>query len=113
MNREAYIEETKRELGDMFCYILAEADAEAIANYLWNNGHRKSNGWVKTTERPPDSNGYYLCYCRTSKVGSQENWEVKKLYWENNVWLLHKNSFTVFDTVSHWAEIPEAPTEGE
>lgn len=113
MNRETYIEVTKRELGDMFCYILAEADAEAIANYLWNNGHRKSNGWVNTIERPPDSNGYYLCYCRTSKVGSQENWEVKKLYWENNVWLLHKNSFTVFDTVSHWTEIPEAPTEGE
>ena len=42
MSREEFIKETKKKLCDKFDYLLAEADAEYISNFLWNETLQKT-----------------------------------------------------------------------
>lgn len=54
MSREEFIKETKKKLCDKFDYLLAEADAEYISNFLWNEGYRMEEKWISTTEMLPE-----------------------------------------------------------
>lgn len=67
--------------------------------------------WISVKDRLLEKNGSYLCYYMRSKIRDKENWEVKQLYWEHNVWLLSCYSLTVVNTVTHWTPLPEPPKE--
>ena len=67
--------------------------------------------WISVKDRLPEKNGSYLCYYMRSKIRDKENWEVKQLYWEHNVWLLSCYLLTVVNTVTHWTPLPEPPKE--
>ena len=69
--------------------------------------------WISVEDDKPKKNGYYLCWRMTSKCGGKEYWQIDKLYWEDNLWLMHHNTFTVADYVTYWMTLPEPPTEKE
>lgn len=67
------------------------------------------NEWISVKDRLPEKNGYYICWYRASKCGNKEDWKIKLLYWEDNIWLLDHRGFNVVDIVTHWMLLPKAP----
>ena len=84
-----------------------------LATSLYNAGYRKQNQWISVEDDKPKKNGYYLCWRMTSKCGDKEWWQIDKLYWEDNLWLTHHNTFKMADYVTHWMPLPSPPTEKE
>jgi hypothetical protein len=71
------------------------------------------NEWISVKDRLPKKNGYYFCWHMTSRCGDKEDWQINKLYWEDNLWLYHHNAFKTADSVTHWMPLPTPPTEKE
>ena len=65
--------------------------------------------WISVNDDKPKKNDYYLCWRMTSKCGDKEEWKIDKLYWEDNLWLMHHNSFKVVDYVTYWMPLPTPP----
>lgn len=78
-----------------------------LLNFCVNESH----GWTGMDDDKPKKNGYYFCYHMTSKCGDKEDWQINKLYWEDNLWLYHHNSFKVVDYVTHWMSLPAPPVK--
>ena len=92
----------------------------AAANSIWLYRHdcgmfkyslSETTRWTSMDDDKPKKNGYYFCYHMTSKCGDKEDWQINKLYWEDNLWLYHHNSFKVVDYVTHWMPIPAPPVK--
>ena len=69
----------------------------------------KFGEWISIDDNKPKKNGYYLCWHMTSKCGNKEDWQINKLYWEDNLWIYHHNTFKTVDYVTHWMPLPEPP----
>lgn len=69
--------------------------------------------WISIEDDKPKKNNYYLCWRMTSRCGDKETWQIDKLYWEDNLWLMHHNTFKVVDYVTYWTYLPTPPTEKE
>lgn len=69
----------------------------------------KFGEWVSIKDNKPKKNGYYLCWWMKDRCGNRETWQIDKLYWEDNLWLLHHNSFKIVTNVTHWMPLPEPP----
>lgn len=65
--------------------------------------------WISMDDDKPKKNGYYLCWYMKSKCGNREEWQIDKLYWEDNLWLMHHNTFKTVDYVTHWMRLPVPP----
>lgn len=89
----------------------------AAANSIWLYRHDCSmlsyqlsqNDWISMDDDKPKKNGYYLCWHMKSRCGNREEWQIDKLYWEDNLWLMHHNTFKTVDYVTHWMRLPVPP----
>lgn len=68
--------------------------------------------WISVKDGLPEKNGYYLCWVETSLMGERKKYEHRKLYWEENVWLLSAKSFKTEHPL-YWMPLPEPPKEDE
>ena len=77
------------------------------------NGRKKREPkfgeWISVDDYSPKKNGYYLCWHMMSKCGNKEDWQINKLYWEDNIWLYHHNAFKIAEHVTHWQLLPQPP----
>ena len=64
--------------------------------------------WISVEDGLPEENGYYLCWVDTSSVGKRKEYEHRKLYWEENLWLSSAKSFKVEHPL-YWMPLPEPP----
>lgn len=78
-----------------------------LLNFCVNESH----GWTSMEDDKPKKNGYYFCYHMKSKCRDKEDWQINKLYWEDNLWLMHHNTFKTVDYVTHWMPLPEPPKD--
>ena len=92
----------------------------AAANSIWfyrrdcsmlNYSLSELNDWTSMEDDKPKKNGYYLCWHMKSKCGNKEEWQIDKIYWEDNLWLVRHNTFKTVDYVTHWMPLPEPPKE--
>lgn len=71
----------------------------------------KFGEWISVEDDKPKKNGYYLCWRMTDRCGNKEYWQIDKLYWEDNLWLVHHNTLKMADYVTHWMPLPTPPTK--
>ena len=67
--------------------------------------------WICAKEKLPEKNGYYLCWVESSSVGKRKEYEHRKLYWEENLWLSSAKSFKTEHPL-YWMSLPEPPKMG-
>lgn len=77
-----------------------------VALLNWQISQRE---WISMENDRPKKNGYYLCWHMKSKCGNREEWQIDKLYWEDNLWLMHHNTFKTVDYVTYWMPLPTPP----
>lgn len=76
---------------------------------MLNYGLSESSEWISMDDDKPKKNGYYLCWHMKSRCGNREEWQIDKLYWDDNLWLMHHNTFKTVDYVTHWRTMPKPP----
>lgn len=118
MSREEFIKETKKKLCDKFDYLLAEADAEYISNFLWNEGYRMEEKWISTTEMLPEEDKSLPCFkfgdIRIITVLAVCNKLVrhKNRIFDGENWIWSQES-NYCEEVTHWMPFPKSPIKEE
>ena len=73
-------------------------------------GYMLGYEWIDVKERQPEKSGYYLCWVEASSVGKRKEYEHRKLYWEENLWLSSAKRFKTEHPL-YWMPMPEPPKE--
>ena len=100
------------------------AHAEAVADYLIDNGVTVQK-WIPVTERLPEEDGEYLVwfgrnmfehYAEVRHFAKDgETVDEYDLHHEKNVWYYYDSEwgYVACRNVTHWMPLPEPPKEGE
>ena len=118
MSREEFIKVTKKKLCDKFDYLLAEADAEYIANFLWNEGYRMEEKWISVTEMLPEEDksltGFTFGDIRIITVLAVCNKLVryKNRIFDGENWIWSQES-NYCEEITHWMPFPKSPIKEE